>query len=80
MLAKYNDGKPAIIERAVGKGKVIFSAVLPFGTSEAALAPVGWKQFMADRAKAVGEKMNLPIWDFVLPEVTQDKFNVKTLK
>lgn len=80
VLAKYNDGKPAIIERAVGKGKVIFSAVLPFGTSEAALAPVGWKQFMADRAQAVGEKMNLPIWDFVLPEVTQDKFNVKTLK
>lgn len=42
VLAKYNDGKPTIIERTVGKGKVIFSAVLPLGTSEAALVPGGW--------------------------------------
>ena len=80
VLAQYNDGKPAIIERAVGKGKVIFSAVLPFGISDAAITPGGWKQFMVDRAKSVGEKMNLPIWDFVLPEVTSDKFNVQYLK
>lgn len=80
VLAQYNDGKPAIIERSFGKGKVIFSAVLPFGTSEIAIEPAGWKNFMADRAKSVGEKMNLPIWNFVLPEVKEDKFNVQYLK
>ena len=58
VLAKYNDGKPTIIERTVGKGKVIFSAVLPFGTSEAALVPGGWN---------VPLNAQVPINKFALP-------------
>lgn len=80
VLATYTDGKPAIIERAFGKGKVIFSAVQPFGISDAAIEPAGWKNFVADRAKAVGEKTNLDIWYFQLPEVKNKHFNIVGLK
>lgn len=80
VLATYSDGKPAIIERTVGKGKFIFSAVMPFGISDAAITPQGWKAFVADRAAAVKEQVNLPIWNFTLPEVTENKFNIQALK
>ena len=80
VLASYGDGKPAIIERAFGKGKVIFSAVMPFGTSTQAIEPGAWKNFFADQAKLVGEKGNLDIWFFELPEVKNKHFNIKPLK
>ena len=77
VLATYPDGKPAIIERAVGKGKVIFSAALPFGYPDAALNPGGWKKFTADLGKKVGEKANQDIWFFELPEVKNKYFRMK---
>jgi beta-galactosidase GanA len=80
VLASYGDGKPAIIERAFGKGKVIFSAVMPFGTSAQAIEPGAWKTFFADQAKKIGEKTNLDIWFFELPEVKNKHFNIKPLK
>lgn len=67
VLASYSDGKPAIVEIPFGKGAVIFSAVMPFGNSDAALdKDAGWKQFCARFAKQVSEPVNLPIWDFYL--------------
>ena len=80
VLASYGDGKPAIIERSFGKGKVIFSAVMPFGNSAQAIEPAAWKNFFADQAKLVGEKGNLDIWFFELPEVKNKHFNLKPLK
>lgn len=80
VLATYGNGKPAIIERAIGKGKVIFSGVMPFGTSNAAITPEGWKDFFADQAKKVGEKNNLDIWFFDLPEVKDKHFKLQPLK
>ena len=77
VLATYNDKKPAIIERPFGKGKVIFSAALAFGSSDVATAPQGWKNFTADLGKAVGEKSNLDIWFFELPEVKNKRFNIQ---
>ena len=75
VIASYDDGKPAIVEFAVGKGKWIFSAVQPFGNSDAALAPGAWKDFMADRAREINESVDLPIWRFQLPAPSK-KFNV----
>ena len=80
VLATYMDNKPAIIEKSFGKGKVIFSAVQPFGTSDAAITPAGWKAFVADRARAVNEKCNLDIWYFQLPEVKEKHFNITAFK
>ena len=80
ILATYSDKTPAIIERSFGKGRIIFSCVMPFGTSDVALTPVGWKQFVCDRAKEVKEKTNLDIWFFELPEIQQKTFNVKQLR
>ena len=80
ILAAYSDKTPAIIERSFGKGRIIFSCVMPFGTSDVALTPVGWKQFVCDRAKEVKEKTNLDIWFFELPEIQQKTFNVKQLR
>ncbi|MBO5722082.1 MAG: hypothetical protein J6S19_03100, partial [Lentisphaeria bacterium] len=77
VLATYADGKPAIIERAFGKGKVIFSAALAFGSSDVATAPQGWKKFTANLAKQVGEKTKLDIWFFDLPEVKNKRFKIK---
>ena len=75
VIATYDDGKPAIVEFSVGKGKWIFSAVQPFGNSDIALAPGAWKDFMNDLAKNINEPVNLPIWRFQLPAPTK-KFNV----
>lgn len=80
VLAYYQDKKPALVERAFGKGKVICSAVMPFGSSEAALTPGGWKEFVRSQARAVGEKMDLDIWFFALPETTGKAFRVKQLR
>lgn len=66
-IVTYPDGKPAAVERKLGKGTVLFFAVQPFGGSDAALAPEGWLPFLQDLCKQVGEKTNLPFWDFVLP-------------
>ena len=65
----YADKTPAAVERKVGKGKVIYFAIQPFAGSELALTPKAWNNFFAANAKAVGEKTDLAIWDFLLPEV-----------
>ncbi len=67
VAARYPDGKPAAVERRLGKGTVLFFAVQPFGCSDAALEPQGWTDFFQDECRRVGEKTGLPIWDFVLP-------------
>ena len=53
---------------------------MPFGTSNAAITPEGWKDFFADQAKKVGEKNNLDIWFFDLPEVKDKHFKLQPLK
>ncbi|MFH1903743.1 MAG: beta-galactosidase trimerization domain-containing protein [Candidatus Omnitrophota bacterium] len=68
VLANYPDGKPAAYARPVGKGKVIFFAAQPFGNSDLATKDSEWNGFLAQLAKTAGEKMDLGIWDFLLPE------------
>jgi hypothetical protein len=69
VLMTYPDKTPAVIERKVGKGKVIAFAIQPFGGSEAAVAPGAWKDFFAAQAKLVNEKTGLGVWDFMIPPV-----------
>ena len=66
-LASYPDGKPAIMERNIGKGKIIVSACQPFGYSSVVLAPGGWLDFFRGICISAGEKTDLPIWNLVLP-------------
>ncbi len=69
-LAVYDDGKPAVIERPCGKGRLILSGIMPFGTGSAAAEPGAWRDFFAMLADSVGEERNLPIWKFRLPETS----------
>lgn len=64
----YTDGTPAALERQVGKGKVIFFALQPFAGSDAVTRFGAWREFFAAQARAVGEEVDLPIRDFLLPE------------
>jgi hypothetical protein len=74
VLATYaEDGSPAIIERLYGQGKVILSAVQPFGNSDVALRPTAWQEFTAALCRSVGEPMDLPIWDFVLKKLPENE-------
>ena len=67
ILASYPDGKPAIIERNSGRGKVIVSACQPFGYSSVIPEPGAWPDFFRDICRSAGEKTDLPIWNFVFP-------------
>lgn len=67
VLASYPDGKPAIMERNIGRGRVIVSACQVFGYSSVILEPGAWLDFFRDRCEEAGEKTGLPIWNFVLP-------------
>lgn len=77
ILAHYVDGRPAIIEKTVGRGKFIFSAVMPFGSSDTVLASGGWKEFFKETANRIGEKNGLGIWDFELPPVTGKRITLE---
>lgn len=67
VVAAYaDDGRPALLERPVGQGRIIFSAVQPFGNSDVALQPTAWVDFIRALCQSVGEPTGRPIWDFVL--------------
>jgi hypothetical protein len=66
-LFTYEDGAPAVFSRSLGKGEVIFFAVMPFGNSEMALAPSGWDTLLASLLKERNVTMNQPIWKFSFP-------------
>lgn len=76
VFACYKDGSPAAFERNVGKGSVIYFAAQPFGNSELAVRESNWTVFMKSLAERIGEKSDLPIWDFELP-ATSGEIDVK---
>lgn len=74
VVATYaDDNKAAIIERSVGKGKLIFSAIQPFGTSDAALQETAWADFARKICGEINEPTGLPIWDFELKRFPEHK-------
>ncbi len=68
VLAAYPDGKPAALEKTLGKGRMVIFAVQPFGNSAAALKPEGWTGFFTDFCRQAKEETGLPVWDYVLPD------------
>lgn len=78
VIATYaDDGRPALIEKPYGKGKVIFSAVQPFGNSDVALQPTPWIDVIQNICQAAKEPTNLPIWDFVLKKLPEHQVELK---
>lgn len=67
LLFTFEDGKPAVFSRKLGKGEVIYFAVMPFGNSEMALAPSGWDTLFASLLKENNVALNQPIWRFSFP-------------
>lgn len=72
VIAAYPDGRAAAIETPYGKGKVILFACQPFGSAALSLEPGKWMDFFRAQAKAAGEKVDLPIWDFTLPKAPEE--------
>jgi hypothetical protein len=41
---------------------------MPFGNSDAALAPAGWDDMLASLVDGLGIPRGLPVWRFAFPE------------
>ena len=80
VYARYPDNSPAAIVNTLGKGKVIYFAAHPFGNSDLGIDGGNWKKFFTNIAKEHGCQLDLPIWDFMLPEDRLEKIDLKQLK
>lgn len=67
VLFTYEDGAPAVFSRRLESGEVIVFGTMPFGNSELALNPRGWKTFFTALCVELSIPRNLPIWDFLIP-------------
>ncbi len=68
ILFRFEDGAPAVYRRALGKGEVLVFAAMPFGNSDAALAPAGWDNTLASLVDGLKIRRGLPVWRFAFPE------------
>jgi len=66
ILARFNDGHPAVIRHRVGRGSVILFAFQPFVNN--AIADAGWKKAFKSLCLDLGLKVNRNIWRFKFPE------------
>src|SRR5699024_5648624 len=67
VLAKYPDGSPAAYRAQVGQGAVVWFAAQPFGNAKLAIQDSAWSGFLKALEQRAGEKLNLPIWNFLIP-------------
>jgi hypothetical protein len=67
VLFTYEDGAPAVFSRNLGQGEVIVFGTMPFGNSELAINPGGWKPFFTVLCDEKSIPRDLPIWDFLIP-------------
>lgn len=68
IIATYSDGAPAAYRVTLGKGSVIWFAAQPFGDADMILNDNNWTKWFAALAAQAGEKTDLPIWNFLIPE------------
>lgn len=66
VIGTYPDGSPAIVERSLGKGRVITFAANPFAP-EVTVDKTQWPALFHGLQKSLGCKTDLPIWRFKLP-------------
>jgi hypothetical protein len=72
VLGKYPDSSPAVVRRALEKGKVIYFAANPF-TPESLFKGAPWAEVLRGFEKDAGEEMGLDIWRFKLPSPQQSE-------
>jgi Beta-galactosidase trimerisation domain/Carbohydrate family 9 binding domain-like len=65
VLAKFENGSPAIVEKRLGKGKAVYFAANPFNAK--AIADSQWKKFWLDFQKKSGLATGHDIWRFQFP-------------
>lgn len=68
VLARYPDGRPAVVLRRLGKGKVITFAANPF-SPEVTVEQTRWVEAFKMLQKDLGCSIDRPIWRFVLPDI-----------
>ncbi len=66
VLARYDDGSPAVTRRKLGTGSAILLGNNPFEL--AAVADAAWRDFFTAWAKALGMPTGLNIWRFRFPD------------
>jgi len=66
VLGKFSDGKPAIIFRNFGKGKVLYFAANPF-VADAVFKPSVWGDFFKTVQDNAGVRTDMDIWRFEIP-------------
>ena len=67
IVARFLDGQPAGYVRQVGKGRVFYFAVQPFGYSELIVQDTQWSTLLQYWVDQSDEPSNLPIWQFLIP-------------
>jgi hypothetical protein len=65
IMARFEDGSPAVLRNRVGKGSVIVFAANPF--TESGIADQNWKAFFQALSLDLKLKTNRPIWRFKFP-------------
>jgi hypothetical protein len=66
ILARFNDGHPAVIRHHIGRGSVILFAFQPFVNN--AIGDAGWKKVFKSLCLDLGLMVNRDIWRFKFPE------------
>jgi len=65
VVATFDNGKPALVEKTIGRGKAFFFAYLPI--NEATLTHPDWTRFWTDWHRQLGCSVGNDIWRFKLP-------------
>jgi len=67
VLARFEDGKPAIITQSVGKGRTFYFAFNPFGSVYHGSDRAKWPSLFKSLNEGLGIAPDCPIWRFELP-------------
>ena len=66
VIARFTDGKPAIIEHGYGKGKTIYFTFNPFSIKN--ICDNDWKNFFKQMQESFNLNLNQKIWRFKFPD------------
>ncbi|HRU06475.1 MAG TPA: hypothetical protein P5137_11965, partial [Candidatus Brocadiia bacterium] len=66
-LAVYEDGRPALVENRLGKGRAFYFTWCPFNSK--LLSDGDWQRFLIGLHTSVGGSVGHDIWRFKIPEI-----------
>ena len=64
--ARFDNGRPAIVENRIGKGRALYFACCPF--TKRTLRDAGWKAYITSLHRELGGSTGHDIWRFRLPD------------